>query len=123
MAIPNNKKPAEKIKDKPDSPLDSLIAGVQFLLMVIGIAGVSTAIFGDNGLLAHIGRMMTGAESASVLIVIPLVFLAIYIGRYWFERTFAKSSAAAIGDAAMYTMMAVGAYYLIHYLNTGSFVG
>jgi hypothetical protein len=122
MAIPRNKKPAG-IKDKPDSPVDSLIAGIQFLLMVIGIAGVATTIFGDNGVLAHIGRMFSGAESASVLIVIPLVFIAIYIARYWFERTFVKSSTAVMGDAAMYTMMVIGAYFLIHYFNTGSFAG
>jgi len=122
MAIPGNKKTAS-IKNKPDSPVDALIAGIQFVLMVIGIAGVATTIFGENGILKYLGRMVTGAQSTSVLIVIPLVFIAIYISRYWFERTFVKSSSAIMGDAAMYTMMAVGAYYLIHYLNTGSFVG
>lgn len=120
MAIPNNKKPAG-IKDKPDSPIDSLIAGIQFLLMVIGIAGVATTIFGENGVIKFLGRLASGAESVSVLIVIPLVFIAIYIGRYWFERTYAKSSSAVMGDAAMYTMMVIGAYFLIHYLNTGTF--
>jgi membrane protein implicated in regulation of membrane protease activity len=123
MAIPNNKKPAEKLKNKADSPVDALIAGIQFLLMVIGIAGVATTIFGDNGVLVHIGRMVSGAESASILIVIPLVFIAIYIARYWFERTFVKSSSAVMGDAAMYTMMVIGAYFLFQYLNSGSFAG
>jgi hypothetical protein len=68
-----------------------------------------------------LGRLASGAESVSVLIVIPLVFIGIYIARYWFERTFAKSSSAVMGDAAMYTMMVIGAYFLIHYLNTGTF--
>lgn len=98
-------------------------AGAQFILMVLGIIGVAILLFSDTGLLVTLGGKLTEIDSLEMLMVIPLAIVAIYLGRVWFEKTFAKSSAAVAGDIAMYLMMAIGAFFLFRLLSTGSFTG
>jgi hypothetical protein len=109
------------IPDRPDSPVTLVIAIGQMVLMIIGIAGVATLIFGENGLLVTLARKVTEVESFAFLMAIPILFIAIYIARQWYEKTFAKSSSATIATFAMYTMTAIGAYFLIQFLRTGTF--
>lgn len=116
------KKP-ETTKDKPESLLSLIKAGIQMVLMIVGIIGAATYIFSDNGLLARLGGKLTRMDSFGSLLAIPLILVALYVGRIWFEKTFARSSSAAIANLAMYAVMAIGAYYLYLFLTTGSFTG
>jgi undecaprenyl pyrophosphate phosphatase UppP len=121
VAKPRIQQQKTLIPDRPDSPVTLAIAVAQMALMIIGIAGVATAIFGENGLLASLAKKATEAESLSFIVAIPLLFVAIYLARQWYEKTFAKSSSATIATFAMYTMTALGAWYLIQFLRTGNF--
>lgn len=123
MADPKTVKKTEKPKDKPESLMSVIKAGAQFILMVFGIIGLAILIFSDTGLLVTLGGKLTQIDSLELLLAIPLLIVAIFLGRIWFEKTFAKSSTAAAGDLAMYTMMAIGAFFLFRYFSTGSFTG
>lgn len=100
---------------KSDPRVELVVASVQFALLVIGIIGIASAIFRKGGLLERMGGSLMRMEFASLLIVIPLILVAVFVGRYWFEIHFSKSSSTAIAELAMYSVMAIGAYYLINY--------
>lgn len=120
MAKPGAK---EKPAQKPESLMSVLKAGAQFVLMILGIIGLTILIFSEDGWLATFMRKLTQIDSFGSLLIIPLAIIAIYIARVWFEKTFAKSSAAVIGNFAMYVMMAIGAFFLFRLLSSGSFTG
>lgn len=100
---------------KSDPRIEFVVASVQFTLLVIGIIGIATAIFKEGGLLQRMGGSLLRMEFATLLIVIPLLLLVGFVGRYWFEIHFSKSSSTAIAELAMYSVMAIGAYHLINY--------
>lgn len=107
--------PAEEPPKKINPLLEIAIAGVQFALMVIGIIGVAASIFRDGGLLERVGGKLMRMEFATLLIVIPLVLISAFVGRYWFEVHFSKSSSAVVAEMAMYAVMAIGVYHLLTY--------
>lgn len=106
---------AEAPPKKINPLLEIVIAGGQFALMVIGIIGIAASIFRDGGLLERMGGKLMRMEFATLLIVIPLVLLSAFVGRYWFEIHFSKSSSAFVAEMAMYAVMAIGAYHLLTY--------
>ncbi|HSI94801.1 MAG TPA: hypothetical protein VK938_01820 [Methylophilaceae bacterium] len=120
MAKPGVK---EKPTQRPESLISVLKAGAQFILMIMGIIGLAILIFSEDGWLATFVGKLTQIDSFGSLLIIPLAIIAIYVARVWFEKTFAKSSAAVIGNLAMYVMMAIGAFFLFRLLSTGSFTG
>jgi len=123
MAKPLPGKKEKVSTEKPESLLSVIKAGAQFVLMVLGIIGLAILIFSEDGLLVTLGGKLAQFDSFGSLMAIPLLIIAIYVGRVWFEKTFGKSSAAAAGSLAMYLMMAVGAFFLFRLLSTGSLTG
>ena len=123
MAKPLPGKKEKVSTEKPESLLSVIKAGAQFVLMVLGIIGLAILIFSGDGLLVTLGGKLAQFDSFGSLMAIPLLIIAIYVGRVWFEKTFGKSSAAAAGSLAMYLMMAVGAFFLFRLLSTGSLTG
>ena len=123
MAKLRRPKKEEKISDRPESLLSLLKAGAQFSLMVLGIVGLATLIFSDEGWLVQLARKASNFDSFGSLMIIPLIIGAVFVLRIWFERTFGKSSAAVMGNIAMYAMMAVGLFFLVRLLTTGSLTG
>lgn len=124
MAKPRSlKNKPEDYKKKPDTLLAILSAGGQLVLMVLGIIGIATEVFSENGLLSRLFTKVTQGDSFTWVMVIPIALVAIYIARQWFEKAFGKSSSSAIANLAMYVVMALGAFFLIRLLNTGSFSG
>lgn len=123
MARPRNLKKEEKRIDKPESLMSLLKAGGQFVLIVFGIIGIAVMVFSDQGLLVTLFKKATQINSLGSLVIVPIVLFALFLVRVWFERTFGKSSAAAMGTAVMYLMMALGAFFLFRFLTTGSFTG
>ena len=123
MAKPLPGKKEKVSTEKPESLLSVIKAGAQFVLMVFGIVGLAILIFSEDGLLVTLGGKLTQFDSFGSLMAIPLLIIAIYVARVWFERAFGKSSAAAAGSFAMYLMMAVGAFFLYRVISTGAFTG
>lgn len=123
MARLRHQKKEEKLTDKPESLMALLKAGGQFVLIVFGIIGIAVMVFSDQGLLITLFKKLTQVDSFGSLVIVPIVLFALYLVRMWFERTFGKSSAAAMGTAVMYVMMALGAFFLFRFLTTGSFTG
>lgn len=123
MARRPAQKKEEKLKDKPESPLSVASAIFQMALMLIGLVGIAVLIFGEKGLLRTMGSRLANMDFAAVLMGMLLLFVVAVVGRNWYERLSTRTAAAATGDLAMYIMMAIGAYYLIQFLLTGSFYG
>lgn len=126
MARARRRLPGEKEKlpdARPESLMSVLKAVAQFVLMILGIIGLATAIFSDEGWLVQLARKATQADSFDFIVLVPLLLIGGYVGKVWFERSFGKSSAAVTGNLAMYLMMAVGAFFLFRLLTTGSFTG
>lgn len=109
-------KKKELIADRPESLLSLVVAIVQFVLIVIGIIGITAAIFGEGGLFTTLASKLIDADIASMMITGIIVAAALYFGHRWFERNFEHSASKVYGTLAMYIMMAVGAYYLVTYL-------
>lgn len=106
----------ETIPDRPESVLSVAAAVAQFVLIVIGIIGLTAAIFRDGGLLGTLVDKLLGVDAISLLITLCVAGVAIYFIHRWLERQFEKSVARFYGTLATYAMMALGAYYLIRYL-------
>lgn len=101
---------------KKSNPLLEIVSAIaQFSLLIIGIISVAIAFFKEDGLLGTLGGKVLRMEFVTLLILIPLVIVTVYLGRYWFDRNFSKSSSALTAELAMYTVMAIGAYHLLKY--------
>lgn len=116
MARRRIKKTVEKLADKPESPVSVALAMVQFALIVVGIIGLATLIFGGEGLVADVAGKIANAEFGTVLVYAAMFAALVYFGGRWFEKFFDKNASKAMGTLAMYLMMLLGAYYVVRYL-------
>ncbi len=109
-------KKKELIPDRPESVLPLVVALGQFVLIVIGIIGLTAAIFREDGLLASAADRLLSVDAVSLLITLAVAGVALYFIHRRLERRYEKSVARFYGTLATYAMMALGAYYLIRYL-------
>lgn len=104
------------IPDRPESVLALAMAIAQFALIVIGIIGLTAAIFREGGLLTSLADRLMGADVISLLILLAIAGVAIYFLQRWLARQYGTHAAKFYGTLATYAMMALGTYYLIRYL-------
>lgn len=101
----------------PDSLLQTIVAVIQVILVIIGLLGISFDIFRDHGILKQLlGHMI---KSQLGLASIPVLLIGLYIAnRAMSSPTDGKES--FIGNMPLYLMMSVGLYYVYQYATTGS---
>lgn len=107
-----------KNKDiNPESKLSVLFATIRMGLMLAGIAGLAYELFRDNGLFAKI--MTKLFESSSSMMIIPVIIFVLWLLNRWLSSP-NKSETKRSGDLPMYIMMAIGAFYIFRFINSGS---
>jgi membrane protein insertase Oxa1/YidC/SpoIIIJ len=101
----------------PESKLSVLAAMVRMGLMLLGIAGIATEFFNDDGVLKKVlGKLF---ESSTSMMMIPVIVFVLWLLNRWMSSA-SKSETKKSGDVPMYVMMLVGAYYLFRLVTTGS---
>jgi hypothetical protein len=101
----------------PESKLSVLAAMVRMGLMLLGIAGIATEFFNDDGVLKKVlGKLF---ESSTSMMMIPVIVFVLWLLNRWMSSA-SKSETKKSGDVPMYLMMLVGAYYLFRLVTTGS---
>jgi hypothetical protein len=122
MARRVSKKKEETAKGRPESLINILKAGAMFVLVVLGIIGVAVSTFSEGGWLGIFFDKLTNLDM-DLLVVVPLVLILLYVIKFWFEKTFGKSSAEVLGNMALFIMMGFGLFFLYRLLTLGSFTG
>jgi hypothetical protein len=120
MAAPSNKKEPNKYAKNADIKADTLsktlmsVGGMALLLA--GIIGIALDFFRDDGILKSALSWLF--DSTAHMMLIPVIMLA-----FWLFNRFLTSSAKGekkkAGDIPMYIMMAIGAYYIFHFVTNG----
>lgn len=112
--------PNKYLKNKdiqPESKVSVLVATIRMGLMLVGIIGIATEMFRDNGWISKIlGKIF---ESTTTMLWIPVIIFGLWAANRWFSSP-NKSETKKSGDLPMYLMMAVGVYYL-YQLYTSDF--
>lgn len=119
---PNNKTdPNKYLKNKDiqaESKLSVLAAMGRMGLMLLGIVGIATEFFSDDGVLKKVlGKLF---ESTTSMMMIPVIIFVLWLLNRWMSSS-SKSETKKSGDVPMYVMMLIGAYYLFRLATTGSF--
>ena len=107
---------------KTDTLIDTLLAIGQFLLILMGLIGISVQIFGDQGVLNRLLTKLMAIESLTAVVALPFLFVIFVVFKSWFVKTKGDEATSAYGNFLMYVMMAVGAFFIFRYLTTGSLV-
>ena len=103
---------------KADTLAKTLLSVAGFGLMIIGIIGIAMGIFNDDGWL-RLAFSWLFDSTAHMMFIPVIIFVAWLLNRYMSSPN--KNEIKKAGNLPMYAMMAVGAYYLYHYVTTGSF--
>lgn len=116
MAAPLKKEPNKYAKNadiKADTLPKTLMSVGGLALIMIGLAGIGLDFFKGDGMLSSVWSWLWA--DTSHLIAIPVAF-----GAFWLFNRFltaqAKGEKKKAGDIPMYIMMAIGAYYLYHFV-------
>lgn len=108
--------------DRPESLISGLKAIGEFALMIFGIIGFAVMIFSDQGLLKKLIEKLSNAAFSSSLGAVLAIIVGLVLVKLWYDRVFSKAeNANALGNFLMKAMMIAGAYFLYHFITTGSF--
>lgn len=104
---------------RPDSLLFAVLSGVQFLLVVIGLIGISVQLFRDKGWLKQTLSAIMNTSTSTLLVALPVVLLAYLVGKSWMNSHGEHESANLTADVMLYVMMLVGAWFIFSYIISG----
>lgn len=125
MAAPDKKNSYKKEPNRyaknADIQADTLpktlasVAGM--VLMLIGIAGIATEFFKDEGWLkTALGWLF---ESTTRMLFIPVIIFVLWLANRMMSSTNPNES-KKLGNLPMYAMMGVGLFYVYRFATTGS---
>lgn len=114
-ADPNQYKKNANIK--PDTLIHTITSVGSMILMFIGIIGLALELFKDDGWLKKALSWLF--DSTTHMMFIPVIAFILWI----LNRMMSGSGEGTkkSGDLPMYVMMAIGAYYIFHFVTTGGF--
>ena len=116
MANTDPNKYSKNANIKAESRIGLFFAFVRMVLMLIGIFGITYELFRENGWLS---RLLGNVFDSSANMLIAALALIMLWGVNRWVSTPHKQDKISMGDAPMYAMMAVGAYYLYHLYSSG----
>ena len=102
----------------PESKRNVLLSVIGMGLMILGIIGIATELFREDGWLKILLHKIF--QSTTSMLAIPVIILVLWLLNRWMTSP-NKSETSKAGDLPMYAMMAVGAYYVFRLITTGSF--
>lgn len=100
--------------------LDDIKTYLTFVLILIGIAGLSMDVFKDGGFLERALGVVWDAETRHPMLMIPtiggtLLLVSIFL-RGGLAPSKSSDNGSRLADIPIYLFMASGAYYLYHWL-------
>jgi uncharacterized membrane protein YqjE len=110
-----------KVRNPPDSLLSLLLAGVQFILVMTGLVGISVELFREKGWLKQALSSLMQASMTSLVIGVPFAILVFLVGRAWLISHSERHESSRTADLMLYAMMAVGGWFLYKLVTQGSF--
>ena len=107
---------------KTENLVDTTLALVQVVLIVIGLAGISVQLFSERGMLSGLLHKLMAMHAAMLLAAIVSLIVIFSLFKKTFKASKGDRSTSAYGNLLMFLMMGIGAYFVLLYLNTGSLV-
>ncbi|MBS4098578.1 MAG: hypothetical protein KGZ83_17280 [Sulfuricella sp.] len=98
--------------------LQSIVDFTLFLLMVLGVGGVTFKFLAPDGWFKVVMDELEKFGLGQALIISIAALIAFLLAKRWLEGFHMK---AGLGDLIMYAWMLLGLYFGIHYIVTGSF--
>ena len=120
MAAPHKKdlnKYSKNADIKADTLSKTLISVGGIALMLVGIAGIAMEFFKESGWLKSALKWLF--ESTTHMMFIPVIIFILWLINRAMSSN-AKGETKKSGDLPMYIMMAIGAFYVFQFINTGS---
>ena len=121
MAAPLKKEPNRYAKNadiKADTLPKTLASVAGMVLMLIGITGIATEFFKDEGWLKTALAWLF--ESTTRMMFIPVIIFALWLFNRMMSSTNPNESKKS-GNIPMYAMMCVGLFYIYRFVATGGF--
>jgi ABC-type dipeptide/oligopeptide/nickel transport system permease component len=100
--------------------LAALEAMVTLVLVVVAIVGIAYHSFREGGLIAQGFGKITSAYVSYPISALAITILAFFAVRAWRNREL-RGTRASNFDYIIYAMMALGIYFIGHYVITGEF--
>jgi hypothetical protein len=110
----NNKKGSQ-----PDSLLFTLVSVGQFVLVAIGLIGISVQFFREKGWLKQTLATLMNSSSTTLLVAVPVLFIAFLVGKSWMNSHSTREASNKTADVMLYLMMGVGVWFIFSYITTG----
>ncbi len=120
MAAPQKKDPNKYAKNadiQADTLVKTLTSVGGLILMLIGLAGIAMEFFKDGGWLKTALNWLF--DTTTHMMFIPVIIFALWLANR-IMSTPNKDESKKAGNLPMYIMMAIGAFYLFHFVTTGS---
>ena len=121
MVAPQKKEPNRYAKNadiKADTLPKTLASVAGMVLMLIGIAGIATEFFKDEGWLKTALAWLF--DSTTRMMFIPVIIFVLWLlNRFMSSPN--KNESKSSGNIPMYAMMCVGLFYVYRFATTGGF--
>lgn len=102
---------------KPESLFTTIFSVSRFVLIVVGILGISIEFFRDEGWLkTAISKMMNSDLGMYSFLIL---FGGLYLVSLWVDKA-GPTKASKRGDMPFNVMMLIGVYFVYHWIATGS---
>lgn len=105
-------------KIRPDTLLKTLIASIQFLLILLAITGIAVHVFGENNLFSKAIDYVF--SSANGLITLTAVALTVFFANKWLSAP-NQDLKQSKGNALLYLMVSIGVFFLFRLITTNAF--
>jgi hypothetical protein len=111
----------QKLKEgsRPDSLLVVVLSGIQLLLVIIGLIGISVQFFRDKGWLKQWLSSLMHANVSTLIVAVPVIILMYLVGISLMGSKAKHQGSSRTGDAMLYIMMLVGLWFAYSFITTG----
>ena len=100
--------------------LETLQTVGTFGLVVMGVVGIVWRTVKEDGWFSTVFMKLFNALVDNPVVMFPLLIAVGLVGKLWFDHQREKGLVSRLPSFFLYLVMAAGAYFVWHFLTTGS---